>query len=122
MNPVSIGRFQSAQQALMHPIMAIPIVAIGPSLAKIVVSLAQIIHGLAMALFYAIKEINSDEPHFAKQYLGSVKEGIGHLGIGIGNLATVGFLGLGITIYGVCNMEIQGPEDRPDAPPPVVAT
>jgi hypothetical protein len=98
MKITSIQRFHNAQEALFQSVSAIPVIAIGPSLAKIMVSLAQIIHGLAMAAFYVIKEAFSGEYNFTNKYVKSVREGVGNLAFGTLNLATIGLFFLSMCL------------------------
>jgi hypothetical protein len=60
--PVSIQKFIYAQDVMVKSVaMNIPIVAVGHAIAQIVLSLAQVIHGLAMAVYYAIKERHCED-------------------------------------------------------------
>jgi hypothetical protein len=93
----STQKFHAAQEALVHPSLAIPVIAIGPSLAKIVVSLAQIIHGLAMAAFYAIQGTKTSS-QLKDNYLISAREGFGNLVFGIVNCVTIGIFFLSLSL------------------------
>lgn len=80
-----------------------PVIAVGPSLAKIVISLAQIVHGLAMSAFYAIKGKTTENRDLKSKYLKSVENGLVHLALSIPNLATGGIfaliLGISIAVH-----------------------
>jgi 4-hydroxybenzoate polyprenyltransferase len=99
MNPVSIQKFQDAQKAIDNKAMLIPIVAVGPAIAAFVLSLAQIVHGLAMAAFYAIKERNDDERPYTNKYLESAKEGVENLGLATLILTSLGLASFGVAVY-----------------------
>jgi hypothetical protein len=88
----SIGQFNHAQFTLTKA-QKIPFLAIGPAICKIVLSIAQILHGLAMTLFYSIAfSATKVESHLskAKEYLKHAQDGVENLGWGIANLLSFG--------------------------------
>ena len=104
MTAVSIQKFNQVQKDITQNwSFFCPVVAIGPSLAKIAISLAQVVHGLAMAIFYAIKGKTAENKDLKFKYLKSVENGLINLGIGIPNLATAGLfaliLGISIAVH-----------------------
>jgi hypothetical protein len=104
MNPVSIQNFNHAQEKMKNIVMCIPFVAVAHAIAHIALSLAQIVHGLAMSAFYAIKERHSEgranrHNKFLKiQYLASAKDGAKGLGLASVNLVTLGILFFGLAL------------------------
>jgi hypothetical protein len=108
MNPVSIQGFNHAESKLRTFAMVIPIIAVGPSIAAIVLSLARVVHGLVMSAFYAIKERHSEESEkdqnreFKEAYLNSASRGGFMLGVATLNLVTLGILFGGIHLHEHC--------------------
>lgn len=87
--------FENAQKSLFCPA-AIPVVGAFASIAQVLVSLAQIVHGLAMA---AICKYRGESPQAP---LSHVRGGAIILTFAIGNIATLGLLGFAIAAVFAC--------------------
>lgn len=95
----SIQRFDAVQKPLFSFTLAVPVISVAGSVAQLVVSLAQIMHGLAMAAFYALKNNSPETTATKRAYLNSAGMGAAMLTLGLVNIATLGLLPLCASLY-----------------------
>jgi ankyrin repeat protein len=112
MNPIecpkSLTNFHIAERSLfLRPkiknlsLMQTPGLAIAPALACFMLSFARIIHGLAMALFYAMHK-NENAPQYRAVYLRSALTGLSSIGGSLLVLVSLGFLGFAAAMKPKC--------------------